>query len=134
QHHAVWFQNVAAELAQIFFIKAHNIKHQVAELLAHRLFIEHAEHSIFAVDGWHDGDAEIDQPAAVLDAETAVLRHAAFRNIQLAHDLDAGNDGGVMFLGHRLHGQSQHAVNAILYDYRIAFRLNVNVTGALLQR
>src|SRR6185437_6286948 len=105
QHHAVRFRDVAAEFAQVFFIKAHNVQHQVAELLAHGFFIQHAKHGIFAVDGGHDGNAEVDQPAAVLHAETTVLRHATFRDIQLTHYLNTGDDSRVMFLGHRLHGK-----------------------------
>ena len=34
----------------------------------------------------HDGHAEVDQPAFVPHAETAVLRHAALGDIELAHD------------------------------------------------
>src|SRR6202011_151560 len=32
QHHAVGFKDVAAELAQIFFVKTHHVQYQVAKL------------------------------------------------------------------------------------------------------
>src|ERR1041385_1504944 len=134
QHHAVGFQNVAAELAQIFFIKADNVEHQVLELLAHRFFIQHAQHGVFAVNGGHDGDAEIDQTAAVLHTETSVLGHAALGDVQLAHDFYARNDGGVVLLGHGLHGRLQHAIDAVLHHHGIALGLNVDIAGTLLQR
>ena len=60
------------------------------KLLAHRLLIENAKHGIFAMNGRHDGDAKIDQPAFVAHAEAAVLRNAALGDIKLAHHLDAG--------------------------------------------
>ena len=104
------------------------------ELLAHRLFVEHAEHSVFAVDRGHDGNAEVDGAPVVRHAEAAVLRHAALGDIELAHDLDTRNDGRVMLLADRRHGLRQHAVNAELDAHRIVAGLDVNVTGPPLQR
>src|SRR5579859_1416350 len=115
QHHSIGLQNVAPELAQVFFIEADDVQHQVAELFAHRFLVQHAEHGIFAVNGRHNGNAEVDQTSAVFHAETPVLRHAPLGNIELAHDLDTGDDGGVVLLGHRLHGGLKHAVNAVLH-------------------
>ncbi len=89
QHHAVGLANIAAEAAQIVFAKSHHVEREFAELLAHRLFVEHAQHGIFAVNCGHDGDAEIDEAALVAHAKTSVLRYAALGDIQLAHDLDA---------------------------------------------
>ena len=42
------------------------------------------QHGVLAVDGGHDGNAEIDQPVLVAHAETPVLRHALLGDIQLA--------------------------------------------------
>ena len=103
------------------------------EFLAHRLFIEHAQHRVFSMDGRHDGDAEINGPPAVTHPEAPILRHAALGNIQLAHHLNARNDGGMVFFGNGLHGLLQHAINAVLDDHRIVARLNMNVAGAPLQ-
>src|SRR5205807_1169632 len=54
-------------------------------------------------------------------------------DIQLAHDLDTGDDGGMMLLGDGLHGLLQHAVNTIFDHHGIALAFDVNVAGALLQ-
>src|SRR5258708_2537598 len=134
QHHAVGFSNVVTEAAQVLIVKTDYVQNQVAKLLAHGFFIEHAQHGVFTVNGGHDGNAEVDQPVVVLDAEAAVLGHATLGNVEFAHDLDAGDDGRVMFLGHRRHGLLQHAVNAVLDLDGLALRFYVDVTGAFLQR
>ena len=85
------------------------------------------------MDGGHDGDAEIDQAVLVADAETAVLRDAALGDIELAHDLDARNDGGVPVLGDGRHGVVQHAVDAVLDDHFLVARFDVDVAGAPLE-
>ena len=82
----------------------------------------------------HDGNAEIDGAAVVLNAETSILRNTALRNIQLAHDLDAGNNGRVMLFADGRHGVSEHAVNAELDQYRAVPGFDVDITGAPLQR
>src|SRR5215472_5415231 len=92
QHHAVGFGDVAAKLAQIVFVKANHVQDQVAELLAHGFFIEHAQYRVFAVNRWHDGNAEVDQTAVVLHAKASVLGDAALGDIEFAHDLHASND------------------------------------------
>ena len=105
------------------------------ELLAHRLFVEHAQHRVLAVNRGHDGHAEIDGALgiAVLHAEAAVLRYATLGDIQFAHHLDARNDGGVMLLADGRHGLGEHAVNAELDAHRIVASLDMNVTGPPLQ-
>ena len=106
------------------------------KLLAHRLFVEYAEHCVLAVNRGHDGNAEVDGAfgIAVFHPEAAVLRHPALGDIQLAHHLDARNDGGVMLLADGRHGLGEHAVDAELDAHRIVAGLDVNVTGAPLQR
>src|SRR5271166_4376743 len=80
--------------------------------------------------GGHDGDAQVDEAALVLDAEAAVLRDAALGDVQVAEDFDTRNQIGVPFLGHVLHGILQDAVDAVLDgDFAIA-GFDVNVTGA----
>src|SRR5581483_9280247 len=134
QHHAIGFLDVAAELAQVLVVKANDIEHQGAELLAHGFFVEHTEHRILAVNRRHDGDAKIDGAPVVLDAEAAILRDTAFGNIELAHDLDSRNDGRVMLFSDRGHGLRQHAVDAELDTDGAVARFDVNVTGAALLR
>ena len=62
----------------------------------------------------HDADAEVDQTPLVAHAETAVLRHAAFGDIQLAHHLNARQDRLVVLPCNGCHCLLQHAVNAVL--------------------
>ena len=86
------------------------------------------------MDRRHDGNAEIHEAAFVTHAEAAVLRDAALGDIQLAHHLDARKNRGVPFLGERLHGVLQHAVNAVLHDDFGVARFDVDVAGAALER
>ena len=136
QHHAVGFFDVAAEFPQVFLVKTNHIQRELVELLAHRFFVEHAEHGVFAVNRRHDGDAEIDGAlrGSVLHPETAVLRDPALGNVQFAHHLDARNDGRVVLLGDGRHGLGEHAIDAELDANRVVASLDVNVTGAALQR
>ena len=86
------------------------------------------------MDGRHDRNAEIDRTPLVSRLESAVLRNAAFGNVELRHDLDARNDRRVMLLRDRRHGFGQRAVDAILHaDFGVA-RFDVNIAGSPLQR
>src|SRR6202158_3886484 len=134
QHHAVWFLDVAAEAAQVVFVEPHHFERELFKLLAHRFLVKHAEHGVFAVDRRHDRNPEVDGATVVFDAEAAVLGHAALGNIELAHDLDARNDGRVVLFADRRHGVGQHTVNTKLDVYRVVPRLDVDVTRPPLQR
>ncbi len=136
QHHAVRFGDVAPEFSQIVRIKADHVENQLVKLLAHRLFVEYAQHCVLAVNRRHDGHAEVDGTlgSAVFHPEAAVLRNATLGDIELAHHLDARNDGGVMFFADGRHGLRQHAVDAELDAHRIVASFDVNVTGSTLQR
>src|SRR3984885_12804227 len=83
--------------------------------------------------GGHDGDAEIDQAPLVADAKTSVLGYAPFGDIQFAHDLDAGKDGGVVLAGDGRHSGLQHAVNAVFDQQRVVVSFEVNVRSAPFQ-
>ena len=103
------------------------------ELFGKRFLVEDAENGIFAVAGRHDGDAQVDEAAFVLHAEAAVLRDAAFGDVQIAQNFDARENGGMPLLGDGLHGVLQHAVDAVLDgDFGVA-GFDVNVTGAAFQ-
>src|ERR1700685_4563274 len=134
QHHAIRLFDIAPEAPQIVFVKTHDFKGQRAELLAHRFFVEHAQHGVFSMNRRHDRNAEVDGAAVVLYPETSVLRHSALGNIQLAHDLDTGNHGRVMLFADRRHGLRQHAVNTKLDDHGIVAGLDVNIGSSPLQR
>jgi hypothetical protein len=134
EHHPVGLANVAAEAAEIVFRETDDVESEMTELLAHRLLVEHAEDGVLAMDSGHDGDAEVDEAGLVAYAETAVLRDAALGDVELAHDLDAGEDGVVMLAGDGGHGRLQHAVDAVLDDDGIVVGFDVDVGGAALER
>src|SRR5271154_362349 len=134
QHHAVRFADVTAKFLHFVGGETHDVEAQVGKFFRKRFFVQYAKHGVFAVAGGHDGDAQVDKPAFVLHAETAVLRHAAFGDVQIAEHLDARNQIGVPFLGHILHGVLQHAVDAILDGHFAVAGFNVNVTGAAFER
>src|SRR5208282_2219455 len=89
QYHAVRLLDVPAETAQVVLVEPDHVERELLKLLAHRLFVEHAEHGVFAVDRGHDRNSEVDGAPAVFHSKAAVLGHAALGNIELAHDLDA---------------------------------------------
>src|ERR1035438_8246141 len=134
QHHPVRLLDVATELAQVFIAETDHVEGQLVELLAYRLLVEHPTHRVFAVNRGHDGDAEVDGASEIAHPETPVLRDPALGDVQLAHDLDTRDDGGMVLLGDGLHGLLQHAVNAVLDDHGIVARFDVNIAGAPLQR
>jgi hypothetical protein len=64
-------------------------------------FVEHAQHDFFAVNGGHDGDAQVVILAADLDAHAPVLRQAALGDVQAAHDFEARGQRQLHLLGRR---------------------------------
>src|SRR5262249_2052769 len=135
QHHAVGFLDIAPEFPQIIFIEADDVQSQRAKLLTHGFLVEHAQHRVLAMNRRHDRYTEINGPPrlTVFHAEASILRYAPFRDIELAHDLNARNDGRMVFARDRRHGLRQNAVNAEFYGDRIVARLNVNIAGPPLQ-
>src|SRR5712691_4424829 len=134
QHHAVGLANVAAELAHVFIREADDVEAEILELLGEGFLVQHAQHGVLAVNGGHDGYAEVHKASFITDAEAAVLRHAALGDIELAHHLDAGEDGGMPLLGDGGHGVLQDAVNAVFDDDLDVARLDVNVAGTAFER
>ena len=94
-------------------------------------FVEHAQHDFLAVNGGQHGNAQIEILAADLDAHAAVLRQAAFGDVQAAHDFEARGQRQLHLLGRR-RGVHQHAVNAVAQAHAFLERLQVNVAGAVL--
>src|SRR5579864_4337741 len=104
------------------------------KLFGESFFVQHAEHSVFAIDAGHDRNAEVHTTALVADAEAAVLRNAAFGDVQITHDFNARKNSGVPFLGDWRHRVLQHAVNPIFYDNFDIARFDVDVTSAAFER
>src|SRR5688572_20337738 len=116
QHHSVRLLDELAEAGQHPLVEAENVQAKVLELLRHRLLVEDTDDRVFAVCGRNDRNAEVDGAAGDAQLEATVLRHALLRDVQLRHDLDAGNDRGVMALVDRLERFVEHAVDAVLED------------------
>jgi hypothetical protein len=94
---------------------------------------EQAQADALAVDRRHGGHAHVDFLAVDAQADAAVLRQALLGDVHVAHDLDAGNDGGLEPLQLRRHrGLVQHAVHPVA-DAQVHFlRLQMNVGRAVL--
>jgi predicted phosphodiesterase len=105
----------------------------VSEQLDLPKLVQDAQHGILAVDGRHDGNAEVDEAICVFDAKTTVLGNTALGDVEFAHHLNASDDRGMMFLGHGLHSRLQYSINAVLNYYRIMFRLDMNIASPFLQ-
>src|SRR5262249_39691486 len=69
-------------------------------------------------------------PPAHAELEAPVLRDASLGDVQLRHDLDAGDDRPMVTLVDRIHGLVQNAVDAVLDDDDILLSLDVHVRGA----
>src|SRR4029077_20029109 len=85
---------------------------------------------------WHDRNTKIDWPfrLPVFHSKTSVLGHPALGDVQLAHDLDARDDGRMVLLGDRRHRLCEHAIDTELDAYRVVLGLNVNIACTPLQR
>ena len=92
-----------------------------------------AEDRVLAVDGGHDGNAEVDGAAAVADAETAVLRDAPLGDVELGHDLDARDEVRLELARQRRHGLLEHAIDAVLHHHRVVPALDVDIARAPLE-
>ena len=134
QHHAIGLRDEHAEALNIVGAETHNIQGEIAKLLTHRFLVEHAQYGVFTMNGRHDGDTKINRPPAVTHPETTVLGNAALGDIQFAHHLDAGDDGGMVLFGNWLHGLLQHAVDPILDHHGVVTSLDMNIAGPALQR
>ena len=63
-------------------------------------------------------------------AETAVLRYAAFGDVQFTHDLDTRNDSLMPVLRNRRHGVGEDAVDAVLDGHFLVAGLDMNIRRA----
>src|SRR5690242_812597 len=68
-----------------------------------------------------------------LDLDAAVLRQTLLSDVELRHDLDAG-DERVPKPERRVHHVVEHAVDAEAYAHLLLVGLDVNVGGPALQR
>ena len=95
--------------------------------------VQDPHHDLLAVDHRQRGDPEVDDPAADLELEAAVLRHPPLGDVELGENLDAGGERR-LHLDRRLHHFEQRAVDAVAHPDLVLERLDVNVGGAALHR
>ncbi|MCZ7638133.1 MAG: hypothetical protein M5U12_20080 [Verrucomicrobia bacterium] len=93
------------------------------------MLLEEAEDEAFAVLGGHGADADVDAGAAMVDLDLAVLREEAFGDVEVGHDLDAGDEGGVEGAGGRGF-ELEEAVDAVAEFEGLFEGDQVNVAGA----
>ena len=99
---------------------------QVVQVQVDGRAVQHAEHHGFTVLGGQGGNTHVHRPVPYLLDDSAVLRNAAFRDVHVRHDLDAGNNRDGQVNGRRLHF-IKGAVHAVA-DFEFLFKgLKVNV-------
>ena len=101
---------------------------QCVEIEYHRFTIENTHHHRFTVRGRHGGNTQIQLLTLHPQHDATVLRQAAFGDVELGHDLDAGNHRGGRTGRWRL-DFLQHTVDAVTHFQSILERLDVNIRG-----
>ena len=105
------------------------VEAELGEVELEGLFIEQAHDGFLPVDGGEGGDAEVDFVGVVAELDAAVLGEAAFGDVEVGHDLDAGDEGGLQALGGG-HDLVEHAVDAEADAEDLFVGLEVDVGGA----
>ena len=106
---------------------------ELADLQQAAVARQQADHGGFAVLRRHGGDAHVEFGARDAHARRAVLRQAAFGDVEAGEDLDARDQRLRQDAGRRRHG-AQQAVDAHAHHEPGAERLDVDVAGAQLDR
>src|SRR5436309_14661684 len=83
QHHPVRLRNVMTKLSKIVRIESNHVQIEIADSCIDLVFIENTNNSVFAVDGRHDLNAEVDVAAFVAHSKTVILRDAALSKVEL---------------------------------------------------
>ena len=109
------------------------VKTQAAEIVeVARRAVEQTHDDAFAIECGQRRDAQIDFAAEHLDLDAAVLRQAALGDVELRHQLDARDHGGL----HVARGSFlflQYAVHAEADPELLLERFNVDIGSALLR-
>src|SRR6185503_900485 len=115
EDHAVRLRNVTSKLPQILFGKTDNVQVKILELFVDLFFVENTNDRVFAVNRRHDRNAEVDIASFITNTKTTVLRHAAFSDVELRHDLDTRDQRLVIREIDRIDFRVERAVDSILY-------------------
>src|SRR5260370_639232 len=78
--------NVAAKLPEIVRIESDHVQIQILDLFVDLFFVQNTNYGVFAVHRGHDRNAEINISSFVAHPKAAILRHAAFGNVEFGHD------------------------------------------------
>src|SRR5690606_23690684 len=92
--------------------------------------VEDAQHGLFTVRGGQRAHAQVELASVDHGADAAVLGQAPLGNIEVGHDLEAGDDGRVQVV-RRVHLLEQHAVDPVPHHELLFLRFDVDVAGAL---
>src|SRR5205814_477244 len=94
---------------------------------------QEAQGNALAVDGGDGGNADVDFLAFDADVDAAILRQPFLGNVHSRHDLDAGDEGGLVTFELRRHGRLvQDAVDAITDAQLVLGGLEMDVRGSVL--
>ncbi len=119
---------------QILETRAQVVVHtELGEIELAGLLVEQAQHDSFATPGRDRRYAHIDRAPRNAQADAAILRQAAFGDIEFGHDLDAADHRARDRLLRRQHF-AQHAVDAETHDQAILVRFDMDVGCAFLDR
>ena len=132
QHHAPRFQDRPLEFVEGFLFEP-ELGHVEPEVF----LVEQPHDHFLAMQGRQHADAEVQLlhlPVLLKpDHDAAVLREPFFRDIELGHNLHAGNDA-VPHLEGRGHDGLQHAVNPVADAIFLFVGFHVNVAGSAVDR
>ena len=128
QHRAVGLVEAGLEAGAGLAVHAQRV--QVQQRLA---LVQQAHDDALAVHGGHAHDAHVDRPLLHGQAHAAVLGHALLGDVQVAHDLHAGDHARDHPARDR-RGLLEHAVHAEAHAHVAAVGLEVDVGDALLHR
>jgi hypothetical protein len=128
EHDTVGLVDQAVDAGQRRRIHAEAFQIQPAALL-----VEEPQYRALSEAGRQGGDAHVDLPAGDPQGNAAVLRQALLGDVELRHDLDAGEHRCVE-RSVRLGDTPQMPVDPEAHHGVIFVRLDMNVGGALAQR
>ena len=95
--------------------------------------VQDTDNYIFPLRGGKDGHPQIKQAVGEVKLRSAVLRQAAFRDIQVSHNFETRDDAALQSFRQHL-PYMHYAVDAVADENSIFFRFNVNVRGSVFNR
>ncbi len=106
---------------------------QFGDVSDRRAPVEQPQHRTLAVHRRQGGNADVDLALREPQADAAVLGQAPLGDVQVRHDLDAADHGGLVLP--RMRGDVvEHAVDAVAHPQPPLSRLDVHVGCAVSQR